>query len=66
MLRNGLSTSTIQQVISQIELVEDYDEAFEKDFDKISKKTDETSKQISYLLQKGYPYEYIRKRMNQK
>ena len=66
MIRNGLSTSTIQQVISQIELVEDYDEAFEKDFDKISKKTDESSKQISYLLQKGYPYEYIRKRMNQK
>ena len=66
MLRSGLSTSTIKLVLEKISYTEDYDETFLVDFSKVKQKTSDEYKQISLLLQKGYPYEYIRKRMNQK
>ena len=65
MLRSGLSSSTIREVISKLSLAEDYTESFKEDLEKVKKKTTDKNKQINYLLQKGYPYEYIRKRNNE-
>ena len=65
MLRSGLSSSTIREVISKLSLAEDYTESFKEDLEKVKKKTTDQNKQINYLLQKGYPYEYIRKRINE-
>ena len=64
LLRSGFNYSIINQVIPLMSFNSDNMEQLEKDYEKISKKTNDKNKIIQHLLQKGYEYSDIKKILN--
>lgn len=63
MARRGISISTINKVLDSISYTEDLTISFEKDLEKIKKKTDDYNKIVNYLLSKGYNYQLIKEKV---
>jgi SOS response regulatory protein OraA/RecX len=64
MALKGLSTTTIHEILKNLEYDEDIDDAFEKDLNKIKSKTNNENKIIHKLLMLGYTYDYIKRHID--
>lgn len=64
MALKGLSTTTIHEILKNLEYDEDIDDAFEKDLNKIKTKTNNENKIIHKLLMLGYTYDYIKRHID--
>lgn len=59
----GFSSKSIDIILSKIEFMEDLDNKLNKEIEKITKKTGDYNKQVTYLLSKGYKYSLIKEKL---
>lgn len=64
MALKGILTTTIQEVLNNIEFSEDIDKTFEKDLNRIKKETIDNDKIIQKLIRLGYTYDYIKRHID--
>lgn len=64
MALKGILTTTIQEVLDNIDFSENIEDTFKKDLNKIKNETNDNNKIIQKLLRLGYTYDYIKRHID--